>query len=236
MNHSTSPVLLALTTSPENPTDHEIPVTPTILHAESVLTPDVPALRLHSPQQLATPPQEGCESSTGAAATTIVDGLLKAAHRLRGVLSHHFAEFDLSDVRYTVLRMLADSEPDGCTQADVAAHLDQSESSISMLIKRMRNSELLFRLRSLHDKRKWVLKLTNHGRELLQNVRDCHTRRMADLLREFSLAEQESFGAQLQKLLLILATSSLAESGTADKPVSPLAVAPTPRSDASPAA
>ena len=40
----------------------------------------------------------------------IVAELLRSAHRIRGVLASHFAEFGLSDARFTVLQIVRDSK------------------------------------------------------------------------------------------------------------------------------
>jgi DNA-binding MarR family transcriptional regulator len=159
-------------------------------------------LRLHAPP---AGRQTGSDASPPAvadrAAEEIVDGVLKAAHRLRGLLSGHFSEFDLTDVRFSVLRFLRDAEPQGCTQSEIAEHLDQSESSISTLVKRMRKSELLYRLRSGIDKRKWVLKLTDRGSSLLETARRCHAERMDQFLRAFDSEERLNLTGMLSKLV-----------------------------------
>jgi DNA-binding MarR family transcriptional regulator len=162
--------------------------------------PQPHVLRLHAP-----PANRRAEPTTteaaDRAAEQIVDGVLKAAHRLRGLLSGHFSEFDLTDVRYAVLRFLRDAEPHGCTQSEIAEHLDQSESSISTLVKRMRKSELLYRLRSGIDKRKWVLKLTDRGSSLLETARRCHAERMDRFLRAFDSEERLNLTGMLSKLV-----------------------------------
>ncbi|MFQ5734195.1 MAG: MarR family winged helix-turn-helix transcriptional regulator, partial [Planctomycetaceae bacterium] len=147
-----------------------------------------PSLRIHSPEP--PPTNEVPPSPAEQQAAAIVDGVLKAAHRMRGLLSTHFSEFDLTDVRYSVLRFLYDSAPNGCTQSELAGCLDQSESSVSTLVKRMRNSELLYRLRSGIDKRKRVLKLTERGRSLFDAVCHCHARRMDELLQAFDAPQR----------------------------------------------
>ena len=168
--------------------------------------PEIPPplmLRLHEPlsRKPIPPLPVDASSSTDHVAESIVDGVLKAAHRLRGLLSGHFSEFDLTDVRYAVLKFLRESEPYGCTQSAIAEHLDQSESSISTLVKRMRKSELLYRLRSGIDKRKWVLKLTDRGGNLLETARQYHAERMDSFLRAFDSDERLNLTGMLNKLV-----------------------------------
>lgn len=115
-------------------------------------------------------------------ASDVVAGLMKVSHRLRTTLTSHFSEFGLSDVRFSVMQIIRDSAPEGCSQACIAEELDQSESSISTLVERMRSSRLLYRLRSDQDRRKRVLMLTEIGRNLLEKTERCHDERMAAML------------------------------------------------------
>ncbi len=115
-------------------------------------------------------------------AIKVVAALLKTSHLLRAFLADHFAEFGLSDIRYTVMRRIDQSGDQGCSQAELARELNQSESSISTLIDRMRNDGLIYRLRSQNDRRKRVLLLSDEGRQRFARARACHGERMAQLL------------------------------------------------------
>src|ERR1700722_7453692 len=112
----------------------------------------------------------------------IISDILRSAHRIRGVLADHFAEFGLSDARFAVLQIVRDALPRGCTQTELAERLQQSGSSGSPLVDRMRAADLLYRLRSKSDRRKCLLVLTDHARETLDKLEACHHERMAELL------------------------------------------------------
>lgn len=198
---------------PLAPVTHYGPaVTPT--PATPLASPAEPQLRLHHPgdSEEITPsapePIEAPPSAEAKISAEIVDRVLKSSHRLRSALASHFAEFDLSDVRFSVLRFLHDSEPNGCTQSELAQRLDQSESSISTLVKRMRDSGLLYRLRSTIDKRKWALKLTESGRNHYQSAQNCHAKRMGELLGGFDPDELKQLAGLLDKLVCELATGN----------------------------
>src|SRR5690606_6722352 len=90
--------------------------------------------------------------------------------------------------------------PKGCTQTELADHLQQSESSISTLVDRMRSANLLLRLRSKADRRKCLLILTDLARETLDRLERCHHERMAELLSCFSSSQL----SELSTLLKIL--------------------------------
>jgi len=141
----------------------------------------------------ASPEDSGSETS----ATERIDTILRTAHLLRGVLADHFAEFGLSNVRYSVMKMVEADNTGGCSQAKLAGHLKQSESSISTLVDRMRSDALLYRLPSQTDRRKKVLLLTEKGRGLLRAIDGCHETRMRELLQDIDAEQLETLVGQL---------------------------------------
>jgi DNA-binding MarR family transcriptional regulator len=158
-------------------------------------------------------PAAASSASSGPAGTDtarIVGQILKAAHRLRAVLNSHLGQFDLNDVRYTVLQIVGDRVDAGCSQTELADELDQSESSISTLVERMRASGLLYRLRSKSDRRKRVLMLTERGRSLLALADDKHREQMSKLLAAFSDAERRRLLELLERLVAELGRSGAA--------------------------
>ena len=116
-------------------------------------------------------------------ASEIVTNVVRAAGRLHGLLGGHFARFGLNEIRYEVMQIVEGASQDGCSQAELADRLDQSESSVSTLVDRMRKDGLLYRLRSKTDRRMRSLMLTEKGRELFTSARACHDERLAELLR-----------------------------------------------------
>jgi len=144
------------------------------------------------------PPPQG---TAGGCAAEIVSSILQAAHQLRGLLHSHYARFDLNGARYAALRMIQQSAPDGCSQAELADRLSQSESSVSGLVRRMRKSGLLYRLRSKNDQRKRVLLLSEQGRRMLLEIAQCHDHRSANLLSHFDAEQQQQLAELLQVLV-----------------------------------
>lgn len=157
----------------------------------------------------------------------IVAEVLRSAHRIRGVLAAHFAEFGLSDARYTVLQIVRDSLPRGCTQTELAERLQQSESSVSTLVDRMRAADLLYRLRSKSDRRKCLLVLTDHARDVLDKLERCHHERMAGLLSCYKTEQLRELAVLLRILDTELTRREMAETD----PPTPVgsAVIPHPR-------
>lgn len=139
--------------------------------------------------------------TSGHEAERVVDHILRASSRLRELLAANFGEFGLNEVRYAVLRVIFDSLPAGCSQADLARHLDQTESSVSTLVERMREGGLLYRLRSKSDRRKRVLMLTDQGRQLHDLARVSYQKQLEALLARLE-AGQTAMLAHLLQLLV----------------------------------
>jgi DNA-binding MarR family transcriptional regulator len=163
------------------------------------------------------PPADGAKHSSRREekAAEIAADICRAAHRLRGLLAGHFQECGLSDVRFTVLRTLRDGASSGCTQAELAAQLDQSESSVSALVERMRDDNLLYRLRSKSDRRKRLLVLTELGRQMLARVELHHGERVAALLARLDAAQLEQLARLLHTLVDELSRVEPTDAGVA---------------------
>ena len=161
-----------------------------------------PIVQFQQPQ-----PVEPVEVITNSA-VQLVDNILDISQKLRTLLQQHYAEFDLNEVRYTVLQFINQTKEAGCSQSELAEKLQQSESSVSTLIERMKNSELIYPLRSKQDRRKRILVLTELGRELLHRIEKCHATRMRNLLDKLQLAHGHELEAAVQELDEKLSTVS----------------------------
>ncbi len=139
------------------------------------------------------PPKNADETSV-----EIVENVMRVAHRLRAILNSHLGQFELTDIRYAVLQAIRETASNGCSQKDLSNRLNQTESSISTLIERMRQSGLLYRLPSTVDRRRKVLLLSEMGRETLARAEEFHSRRMASLLTCFNAGERGTFSRMLK--------------------------------------
>ena len=117
---------------------------------------------------------------------------LQVAELLKSHLTRQFSDIGLNGIRYEVMQFVHQAVPEGCSQADLASEIGQSESSVSTLIERMRQDGLLYRLKSQTDRRKRVLVLTDQGRQLLGQARITYVERMERLLNNLSEDQQHS--------------------------------------------
>jgi len=130
--------------------------------------------------------------------------LSRTADCLTAVLHGPTATTGLNESRYHVLDALRRMPGGICTQTELAAWLLQSESNLSTLLERMRQDDLISRVRSEADRRKSLIGLTTAGREALARADQARTRATAAIfhaLHEFQQAAlRESLALLLQRL------------------------------------
>ncbi|WP_393053837.1 MarR family winged helix-turn-helix transcriptional regulator [Streptomyces sp. LN549] len=97
----------------------------------------------------------------------LVDGLVRSAFQVMGVLTRIGAEHDLSLTQLRVLGILRDRHP---RMSDLAAFLGLDKSTMSGLIARAERRGLLTRGTSSEDKRAVVVLITDAGRDLTQRM------------------------------------------------------------------
>ena len=177
----------AHTAEPSHAT-HEQHATPTIWQAPTAQDQALPPIPEPTPEQ--------------RQAIELVSRLSLVAQETKAALNERLAEFDLNDIRYSVLSIVREAAAEGCSQSMLAQKLRQSESSISTLVDRMRTSGLLYRLRSKTDRRKRFLTLTERGRELLAAADARYGNCVDDILGSLSSEDRTILATLLQRLLL----------------------------------
>lgn len=130
--------------------------------------------------------------STDESQSDLAEHFLQVAELIEEHLTSQFSQIGLNSIRFQVLQFVEDCSPEGCFQAELAAEIGQSESSVSTLIERMRQDQLLLRLKSETDRRKKVLKLTVEGQQLLAQANISYVARMDGLVNRLSLDQQQS--------------------------------------------
>lgn len=130
----------------------------------------------------------------------LLSRLLRVSQVVRLRFNDWLGDFDLTDGRHSVLTALARAGDIGCSQADLAVHLGQSESNVSTLIERMQRDGLVNRSHSDSDRRKRVLRITSEGQSLLAKVEANRTIWADKLLNGFHASELTRMASLLQKL------------------------------------
>ncbi len=137
----------------------------------------------------------GCEAGHGESA--LIDQLVELTSRLQARMAELCEARGVNSARFAVLRAIADVNDVGCSQSELASQLRLSESNVCSLVERLRSSGLLFRFRSKTDRRRSVLMLTEHGRQLAEAITLAQNAQAVDLLSVLNVGQQ----IQLQQLL-----------------------------------
>ncbi|GGV41570.1 MarR family transcriptional regulator [Kitasatospora herbaricolor] len=97
----------------------------------------------------------------------LIDGLVRSAFQVMGVLTRIGAEHDLSLTQLRVLGIVRDRRP---RMSDLAAFLGLDKSTLSGLVDRAERRGLLARTTSPEDKRAVVVQITDAGLDLTQRL------------------------------------------------------------------
>ncbi|MFI6647495.1 MarR family winged helix-turn-helix transcriptional regulator [Streptomyces sp. NPDC050529] len=128
----------------------------------------------------------------------LVDGLVRSAFQIMGVLTRIGAEHDLSLTQLRVLGILRDRSP---RMSDLAAFLGLDKSTMSGLIARAERRGLLTRGTSPEDKRAVVVLITDEGRDLVQRLYEEGKALLAPATGRLDPEQREQLAQLLEPLL-----------------------------------
>ncbi len=121
--------------------------------------------------------------------------LTKAQHTVFQYLKTNLAQFDVTPVQYGILKCLWDE--DGQTPKQIARTLSLDGSTITGILDRMENKNLVRRTPDPDDRRTLKVVITNQGLELRECIEEVIEEVNKRILEIFTLEEQE----QLKKFL-----------------------------------
>jgi DNA-binding MarR family transcriptional regulator len=128
--------------------------------------------------------------------------LWRARHIADSIFTYECREFGVTSSQYVVLAVVKDMP--GADQVSVSriAGLDRFTTALvlSNLIKR----KLILRERSVTDRRRYSLRLSPQGQEMLKRIVPGAARARARLLSPFTRVEQQNFVRALQQLIFKL--------------------------------
>ncbi|MGW4229533.1 MarR family winged helix-turn-helix transcriptional regulator [Streptomyces sp. NPDC004980] len=128
----------------------------------------------------------------------VVDGLVRSAFQVMGVLTRIGAEHDLSLTQLRVLGIVRDRRP---RMSDLAAFLGLDKSTMSGLIARAERRGLLTRGTSPEDKRAVVVLITDAGRDLTQRLYEECKAALAPATGRLDPEQREQLAQLLEPLL-----------------------------------
>ena len=123
-----------------------------------------------------------------------------ATHRQ---LAQELAEFNLTVPQFAAMRALQRFE-DGCTMSELAEAARQISATMTGIVDRLVERELLTRQRDPADRRALRVSLTASGEELLETIKRQEHVRLRQFLEELSPSERRDFMRLIQKYLQIV--------------------------------
>lgn len=99
-------------------------------------------------------------------------GLLVASAAVRGELNEICARHGILASQYNILRILAGGPPNGYPRCDIIDRMIDQGPDVTRLVDELEEKGLVERQRSEEDRRKMMHRITEKGRELLQDVTD----------------------------------------------------------------
>ncbi|CAK1229567.1 DNA-binding transcriptional regulator [Fructobacillus tropaeoli] len=117
--------------------------------------------------------------------------LIKVAHtRFKAQLDELAKPYGLTGVQMGVIDYLR-SAPDEVTQKDIENEFQIQGSTVTVMIDRLENKELVQRAKSLKDKRVNEIKLTEKGQNISNLVKNYTQTHEKDILSQFSEEENK---------------------------------------------
>ena len=124
--------------------------------------------------------------------------LTKAQHTVFQYLKAELAQFDVTPVQYGILKCLWDN--DSQTPKQIATVLSLDGSTITGILDRMVNKELVVRIASVEDRRTIKIELTNQGLLLREPIEKIVEEVNKKVLIKFSLDEQNQLKESLKEI------------------------------------
>jgi MarR family transcriptional repressor of emrRAB len=128
--------------------------------------------------------------------------LLHASREFASMLDQQIRPFGLSDAEFSVLTALF-SQPEGVAHlGDLCAGVGQSPATMSRISDALVSRDLITRVLSAQDRRRIVLRITEHGEQLVRQLLPSMFVPLHATLGIFSDEEQLYFISQLRRVAL----------------------------------
>jgi DNA-binding MarR family transcriptional regulator len=139
--------------------------------------------------------------SKQAAATILVDDVIRAAAHLEPELEEAINEHGLTRPSYLVLLALLDARDDRLTQRELMASVKRTSGTLSVRLARLERAGYVERERDPDDRRGAIVTLTDRGRERVEAARPAYADTAARLAAGLADDEREQFAERLRRWL-----------------------------------
>ena len=122
------------------------------------------------------------------------------SNHLMEALDKHFARYEVSQGKFIVLIKLL-LQPEGTsTPSELASHCAVTRATITGLLDGLERDGFVERAQHSTDRRALIIRLTQKGRDFLEEILPDHYRRIADLMSHLSENERKTLIRLMEKL------------------------------------
>jgi MarR family transcriptional regulator, negative regulator of the multidrug operon emrRAB len=126
--------------------------------------------------------------------------LVQIGRGMAAQLEQQIRPFGLAEAEFRVLATLF-SQPQGVAHpTDLCARTSQSPANMSRICDALVDRDLITRVSSMHDRRKMVLRITEAGEALVQNLLPTLFGPLREMFKDFTEQEQALLVEQLKRL------------------------------------
>ncbi|MEY5047868.1 MAG: hypothetical protein RLZZ175_1227 [Bacteroidota bacterium] len=125
--------------------------------------------------------------------------VLFTANWLYNKISAKLKPYNITHEQFNVLRILKGSHPTCMCQKDILSRMIAPNSNVTLIVKKLKDKNLINISQSESDKREYQINITNSGLELLNEI-DANFKNSNDLISNLSTSEAFHLNALLEKL------------------------------------
>lgn len=125
--------------------------------------------------------------------------VLFTANWLYNKISTKLKPYNITHEQFNVLRILKGSHPTCLCQKDILSRMIAPNSNVTLIVKKLKDKNLINISQSESDKREYQINITNSGLDLLNEI-DANFKNSNDLISNLSISEAFHLNALLEKL------------------------------------
>lgn len=126
--------------------------------------------------------------------------LIGMCHKLLAAGDAHFAEFGISQGRFTIIMLLLKSGDPGLSPSELAEKAGVSRATITGLVDGLERDGFIERHQAPTDRRGIVINLTGKGKSFLDHMLPTHFARIAKVMEPLNDGERAQLKGLLQKV------------------------------------
>jgi len=119
---------------------------------------------------------------------------------IQSAIHAHFARYDLSPARFTVLVLLMHAQEEGLNPAELAEEVDVSRASMTGLLDVLEHAGLITRAQHPSDRRMVAIQITDKGRQTVLDMLPDHFRRISRVVGQLTPDERRTLVSLMTKL------------------------------------